>query len=689
MKNAKNKGTRERGNQKTLSLRCVASAMAIFALAVPAPGTAQENGGAVFAVSDGRGNIQLLWFPPASQWPAGGWSVSDTSGNVLVPHVAMGDAAALSALPIEDADTIKRLPDVLGKPQSNEKQQRNFTNLLGLRAFSDLDFARALGLYATLANVSAGARAYTIQGLDAQGSPTGLKLVSQPVDASQATALPPSPDGVQAKVDENGVSLSWNPPAENRALPAILCVVERNGSSISVKPFVVGTQWNPKLSLVVDRSAPPNTAVAYKIYTVDAFGRRSPPSSIRIFFPDFRALAPPAAVEAAGSPGKIVVTWTAGQKPNLAGYVVERSFMPNGPWETLMTQALPPGTGQYEDDNLRGGTTYFYRVRAVGPRGDLGPPSFAASAIPSNPGAPPAVTGLAADAGETRVRLTWTAVSFPVAGYFVERNTATHSEPGAAAAANWVRLNPHVNPEPQYDDYIGIASGVTLQYRVLAVALDNAEGPPSSLVQVTLPDRSLPGEPTITSVSGAGGKVVLTFEPAAPEERTAQFLVLRSGTTTDPGVVLGDPLPANARQYVDQYVSPDENYFYRLVAVDAKGDRSDVTEPVIVRVGATAIPRPAPPVLRAATAPATGITLQFAQAPAGLSAVVDRQDAANSGWTRVAGPIDGTTASDYPPPNNAQVRYRIVYVAPNGETGEPSDAVTVPASGSTTPAPAH
>ncbi|MFY9855859.1 MAG: hypothetical protein WAK26_18470, partial [Terracidiphilus sp.] len=121
----------------------------------------------------------------------------------------------------------------------------------------------------------------------------------------------------------------------------------------------------------------------------------------------------------------------------------------------------------------------------------------------------------------------------------------------------------------------------------------------------------------------------------------------------------------------------------------AKGDRSDVTEPVIVRVGAAAIPKPAPPVLKMATPPATGITLQFDQAPAGFSVVIDRQDAPNSGWTRVAGPIDGTTASDYPPANNTQVRYRMAYVSSNGETGEPSDAVAVPASGSTAPAPSR
>jgi len=651
-------------------------------LALASAAGAQQNPGAAFAVSDGQGHIQLLWFPPASQWPVGGWRISDASGNVLVPKVAMGDGAALAALPVEDADTIRRLPDELSKPTFTQNQQQNFISLLGIRAFSDVNYARALGLFAALPNAAPGARAYIIQGLDAQGNPSGPPLTSPAVDGSQATPLPPSPDTVQAKVDESGVSLSWNPPPENRALPAITCIVERNGSSISVKPFILGTKWDPKIPLVVDRSAPPNTTVSYKIYAVDAFGRRSQPASIRIFFPDFSALAPPAIVQATASPGKIVVTWTAQAKPNLAGYLVERSFMPNGPWEALMTQAIPAATGQYEDDNLRGGTAYYYRVRAVGPRGDLGAPSFAASAIPSNPGSPPAVTGLAADAGATRVRLTWTPVAFPVAGYFVERSTATPSEPGAAATANWVRLNPRVNPEPQYDDYIGLASGATLQYRVSAVALDNAEGPPSSTVQVALPDRSLPGEPTITSASGGGGKVVLTFAPAAPEERTAQFLVLRSGNAPDQGVVLGDPLPGSARQYVDQYVSADQTYFYRLVAVDAKGDRSDVTEPVIVRVGAATIPKPVPPVLKAASPPSSGVTLQFTQPPAGLSVVIDRQDAPNSGWTRVAGPIDGTTASDYPPASSTQVRYRIAYVSSNGEISEPSDAVAIPANAS-------
>lgn len=636
-------------------------------------GGAQDNPGAAFTVSDGRGTIQLLWFPPASQWPAGGWRISDSSGTVVVSHVVMGDASAISTLSVEDADTIRKLPTVLNQPAANERQQRNFVNLLGLRAFSDPNYARALGLFATISNAPAGQRSYTIQGLDESGNATGIKLVSTAVDSSQPTPLPATPDALHAKADSQGVALSWNPPAENRALPVIACAVERSGTSISVKPFVIGTKWNPGVALIVDRNATPNAMADYKVYAVDAFGRRSHPASLRIFFPDFRALTPPTAVTANASPGKVVVIWTSESKPNLSGYVVERAFMPGGPWETLMSQALPAGTSQIEDDVVRGGTTYYYRVRAVDPRGDIGPPSQPAAATPINPSAPPQVGGLAADAGQTRVRLTWTAVPFPVAGYFVERRTVI----GNAPAANWVRLNSHATPEPLYDDYIGLSSASTLAYRILAVALDNAESSPSSAVQVTLADRTVPGQPTISGISGAGGKVVLTFAPAVPEERTTQFLILRSGNAKDIGVVLGDPLPGSARQYEDSYVGPGETYFYRVVAVDAAGNRSDPTEPIIVRVGTPEIPKPAAPVLKRVSTPSPHIHLQFDRPPAGLSVAVERQDSPTAGWIRVAGPLDGTSTDDFPPSGNASALYRIAYISPDARTGEPSPVVPV------------
>jgi hypothetical protein len=650
--------------------------LAIFlAPAIDSP--AQQNSGALFAASDGKGHISLLWFPPASRWPAG-WRLLDSSGQVLAAKIASGETGALQALSVEDADAIRKLPAVLAKPDTNAEQRTRLVNILGMRAFSEPAFARALGLSWSLDSVAPGSRTYKVQGLDSAGKPTGLELTSSAVDSAHATPLPPAPSQVQARGGEAGVGLSWTAAPENRQLPVISYAVERDGAAVTAKPVVVGTHVDSKASLVLDRAAPPNETLTYQVFSVDVFGRRSEPGSIRIFFPDFRALVPPGPVTAAPAAGKVVVGWKSkppgGVKTNLSGWVVERAYLESGPYEALTAQALAAGSDRYEDASVRGGTSYYYRIRGVGPRGDLGPPSHPAMAQPTNPGKPPKVTGLSAEAGQTRVRLTWQPVTFPVAGYFVERRVVVAAP---APPPNWVRLNPHVTPEPLYDDYTARASDTRLEYRIVAVAFDNAEGLPSDSVPVALPDLSLPDTPSITAASGAEGKVQLGFSPALPEEKTAQFLVLRGGSADDIGVVIGDPLPGSARQFQDLYVSPGESYWYRVVALDKNGNRSDPTAPVVVRVGAPAIPKPSTPALQFTAAPYPHVALQFAKAPAGLAVVVERQAGAGgfSGWTRIAGPLGGDQLSvtDNAPPDSRPLAYRVAYVSAGGQVGPASD----------------
>ena len=634
---------------------------------------AQQASGAIFAASDGKGQISLLWFPPVSQWPGGGWKLTDSTGQTVAAKITMADEAALGALSVEDADAVRRLPGVLAT-NDGSKQRTQLYNIIGVRALTDPKYARALGMSWMGQNVAAGGRTYTVQGLDAGGNPTGAALTSAAVDANVATPLAPAPDGVQTKTDERGVLLSWSPPAENRQLPAIAYVVERDGggqttAAVTAKPVVPGVKWDAKIPLVLDSNAPPNEMLTYRVYCVDAFGRRSQPASIRIFFPDYHALEPPDPVTAASSPGKIVVTWQAAQKPNLAGYLVERALLADGPYEALSAQALPASTTQYEDDGLPGGTTYYYRVRAVNSRGDLGNPSTAATVQSKNPGKPPKVDGLAADAGQTRVRLTWKAVDFPVAGYFVERRAA-------GGADQWHRMNARVTPEPMYDDQLGMMSDVTMEYHVLAVAFDNAEGAPSNPVQVVVPDKSIPEPPSITASSGADGKVQLSFVPALPTARTAQFLVLRSGSDTDLGVVIGDPLAADARQFTDLYVSPGERYWYRLVAVGVNGNRSDPTEPVAIRVGSPQMAAPPAPTASYSTDPYPHVALSFAMPPAGLAVIVERQSPQSDSWIRIAGPMQTATAADSAPPSGS-VSYRLSYVSADGKVGPQGVLATI------------
>lgn len=641
-------------------------------------GMAQESPGAMFAVSDGKGNVSLLWFPPASKWPAGGWRLSDSTGKVLAAQIKMGDPAVLDVLSVEDRDAIQKLPGVLGNPDTSIKH-RQLINILGLRVFTEPTFARAMGLSWNLTGVSPGSRTYKIEGLDASGT-TLVSLASAAVDSSQTTAPPPAPGDGQAKVDRNGVSLVWTPVPENRQMPVIAYAIERDGggqsaAAITTKPVVVGSSWDPNKPLVLDRNAPPNDMLTYRVFSVDLFGRRSnTATTIKVFFPDFHALEPPDPVTATAAAGNVVVSWKSEKNPNRAGFLIERSMLEPGPYEALSAQPLGPDARQYEDDAVRGGTTYYYRVRSVNSRGDLGNPSTAAVAQPRNPGAPPRVEGLEADAGQTRVRLTWKPVSFPVAGYFVER----HALAGAAAPENWVKLNAQVSSEPVYDDYIGLSSDVKLEYRVLAVAFDNGEGPPSAPVQVVIADRSLPSEPSITGTSGAEGKASFSFVPSSPEEKSAQFMVLRSGSAEDIGVVIGDPLPGSARDYSDLYVSPGETYWYRLVAVDKNGNRSDPTRPVVIRVGSPTIRKPATPAMQFVPSPYPHIVLQFEVPPAGLNAIVERQDQPGAGWLRIAGPTPSATAADNNPTSTGKAAYRISYVSNDGKIGPPSDAVNAP-----------
>src|ERR1035441_9780632 len=125
-----------------ISTSMATALLLLFAVRVVA---GQEASGALFAVSDGKGHISLLWFPPPSKWPAGGWKLSDSTGQVLVPQIKIGEPTAMGPLSVEDQDTIQKLSSALAVPDSSQ-QRKNLLAILSLRVFSEPSFARALGL---------------------------------------------------------------------------------------------------------------------------------------------------------------------------------------------------------------------------------------------------------------------------------------------------------------------------------------------------------------------------------------------------------------------------------------------------------------------------------------------------------------------------------------------------------------
>lgn len=669
------------------SILCARFLAALCILCVPLVAQeARQNQVGVLAVSDGHGQISLLWFPQPDRWPTGGWRIEDASGKVIVPHVSLGDAEALKALPEDEAQAIRNLPQTLASSEATGKRREQLFGILAINALANPAYARALGLSWTLPNVSPGRTSYRVVGLDASGSGTGLVLTSAPLDSSVATSLPSPPSNLTARSGRNGVSLLWSPTAGTPDVPVVAYDIVRDSSAakgveITSRPLILGTKWNDKTPAFVDQAAPPEEMLAYHVMSVDVFGRRGPGADVKIYFPDNAALEPPEPVTAQQSPEGVTVAWVPGSNPHTTGYVIERANLYDGPYEAITPQGLAHDAAQYVDADVRSGTTYYYRVRAEGPRGDLGQPSHAVMIQPKNATVPPKPQHLKAELGATRVRLTWTPVAFPVAGYFVERlggnaQGASTGMQSSSAASGWVRLNARVTPEALFDDFFGDAANTKFSYRVIAIAFDNRESEPSDAVNVALPDNSIPGIPIITGADGGGGQARIAFTPGLPYEKTAQFVILRGGSARDLGVVMGDPLPGSARDFVDHYVQAGTNYWYRVVAVDANGNRSDATDPVVVRVGSVNIPTPAAPAARFVTDPFPQVRIEFTTPPPGMAVMVQVRQGENGRWTALAGPIENQSlAVDPNPPAKGSVSYRILYRAVGGAIGSPSDAV--------------
>jgi hypothetical protein len=638
---------------------------ALFSL--PAQNAAAGSGGV--AQSDGKGKVNLLWLPRGEEWPAGGWQIQNSNGKVLVARVAAGEEGFLSGLAPEKARGIRDLAKGL-PPFKDAYERKNYFFGLRFAILSDIALARALGFSRTLDHVASGLQAYRIVGLDAAGKPTALVLNCPAVDAAIATPLPSGPNGFRAESMPEGVLLFWTSGPEQVQAPVFYYQVERSGASgareaVSRSPILLNSASAPDQPSHVDNSAPVEQEITYSLYGVDIFGRRSPAVEYKVFHGDFSALVAPADIKADGLKGRVTLSWTPNPSPNTSRVYIERSYSQAGTYVAITPKGLSREVKIYDDTTVPGGVTTFYRLRSVGPRNNPGEPSLPVSARPLNIAPPDAPRNLTSEVGRTRVRLTWEPCATAVAAYILERKTGK---------SGWTRINAELAQETQYDDPLGEEGGGTVSYRVKGVAFDNQEGSYSKAIDVVLPEWGLPPVPRITAVDTKDGKANVHFKPGWPEAKTSQFLVLRSGSPDVWGVVLGRPLAAEVRTYVDPFVAAGESYWYRVIAVNSRNDRSDPSDAVVITVGTPPIPTPAALRLEKISEPFSQVKILFTAPPMGkgLVAVCERKQDGDALWIRLSGVTGGNELLDSNLPAMGKLFYRVIYLAPNGSAGEPS-----------------
>ncbi len=619
--------------------------------------------GMLHAASDGKGEIRLLLLYPFGKWPGGGWRIEEIeSRRVVKEMVTLGDAAELQKAGAATRKDVEKLISDLAAAKDGKTRDLLYAFSMG-RVLTDWEYAQALGLGFVITDAPAGQRRYRAVGLDAKGHPTAVRLESKPVDGSVASSLPEAPRNGRAESRPDGVSLFWQPHEKPGYQPVLGYLVERSWEGGAVvlteKPLMVSPKTAADQAAFVDRDAPKEQQVRYAIFSLDSLGRKSRASVVEVFHEDFAATVPPVGLTVSGDAQARDIGWQPGGNAGTTAYLVERSVLLGGPYEVLTPAGLPPDTKRFRDPAPLMGDAY-YRVRAVGPRGNVGAPSGSVLVAAKN-AAPPKPEGLRLEPGITRIILTWEMTPGAV-GYIVERRVD---------GKEWIPLNSILFDEPRYEDHIGRADGRRYDYRVSAVAYGDAKSPASSVVSVTLPDAAPPDPPRILSASGADGRSRIEFVPAPPEEDSASFLVLRGADEKEIGLVIGDPLPGKARSFEDGWVNTGETYWYRLVAVDAAGNRSDPGAAVAVRISRQSIPIPAAPRVSFEEKPFVHVKISFDQPPSGLSVMVEGKSSAETRWRHIAGPLSGTEALDAAPAGEG-MQYRLRYLGGSDRYGDPS-----------------
>ncbi len=640
--------------------------------AVAVQASSSASGTVCLAVSDGGGVIRLLWPVPSAGWPAGGWRIQDESGREI-KRVRAGDVPAPAGLSAAKSSLLKTLA---GGPPSfaSDKERETFRFLLLAELVSDPAFARTAGFSAVLGNVPAGRKFYRVVGLTLDGKTTGLSYPSPAVDASVPTPPPAAPEAPRAASVRQGVQLFWTKPAGGTAPDALTYFIERREgdggfAAVSGKPLLLSASRDPQAPVFLDEKAPVDALAEYRIFGVDAFGRRSAPAEAAVFHLDHAALEPPDGLKATDGAGRAVLEWKPSAKPKPGQIMVWRALRPGGPYAALTPKGLPAGTTRYEDADVKAGVRYYYRVQVVDKEGREGPRSMVVTSAPRGAGALARPEGLKAEVERTRIRLSWKAPTGALlAGYLVERKDQN---------GQWARINERITTEMLFHDYGGAEGPAAWSYRVRAVALDNRESPPSEVVEVKIPDRSIPPSPEVVSANGAGGKAVVCFRPGRPEAKSAQFVVLRSGDPRDIGVVLGRPLPASARDYTDLFVEAGAEYWYRVVALGANGNRSEPSAAIEVRIAPPPIPAPPAPKAEFVAKPSPFVRVSFAPAPQGLEAVLERKLPAEQDWTILSVVAQGSEMVDANPPASGKAEYRIAYRTRSGVYGPASPAAAV------------
>ena len=383
----------------------------------------------------------------------------------------------------------------------------------------------------------------------------------------------------------------------------------------------------------------------YKVRALDANGNAGPYSAV-VSVTCRLKLTAPSVTGGNDAQGRPTLKWNA--VTGAAKYEVYRARSLNGDYVKYSTVT---GTSYTNTSYLANGTTYYYKVRALGSDGSYGPYSTPVSVTYKAPFGAPLVTGRKDSQG--RPALKWDKVT-DAAKYEVYR---ARSKDGTYSLMSTQSATGYTNTSY-------LANGTTYYYKVRALKANGTASAYSSVVTITYGTVPTPAAPAMRSAKADSAGITVSWDTAA---NAVTYNVYRTADAGSSWTQVASSVKGSS--YKDTTVQKGVKYGYKVRGVAADGKTLGPMSPTGVTAKVTAASTTPDYVkLTSARRVTGGIQLTWESAADAKTYNVYRKVDGASGWTLLASSVSGTTYKDTSGKSGTTYAYTVRGVAADGKT---------------------
>ena len=474
---------------------------------------------------------------------------------------------------------------------------------------------------------------YKVRALDANGTAGAWSSV---VSVTYKQTLP-APTVTGGNDSQGRPTLKWN-AVSGAAKYEVYRARSLNGDYIKYST-VTGTSYT-NTSYIEN-----GNTYYYKVRALKSDGTAGAWSSV-VSVTYKQTLSAPTVTGGTDAQGRPTLKWNA--VSGAAKYEVYRARSKDGDYIKYSTVT---GTSYTNTSYLANGTTYYYKVRALGSDGTAGPDSTPVSVTYKAPFGAPLVTGSKDSQG--RPALKWDKVT-DAAKYEVYR---ARSKDGTYSLMSTQSATGYTNTSY-------LANGTTYYYKVRALKANGTASAYSSVVTITYGTVPTPAAPAMRSAKADSAGITVSWDTAA---NAVTYNVYRTADAGSSWTQVASSVKGSS--YKDTTVKKGVKYGYKVRGVAADGKTLGPMSSTGVTAKVTAASTTPDYVkLTSAKRVTGGIQLTWESAADAKTYNVYRKVDGASGWTLLASSVSGTTYKDTSGKSGTTYAYTVRGVAADGKT---------------------